>query len=415
MKVFVRFLCFVAVPVLHTGASRAGDADLFRRTIAPLLERRCLSCHSDADRKGGLSIQSHAAALAGGESGAVIVPGEPESSYLLDLVSSREGRAEMPKDGTPLSDDEIDALRRWITAGAAWPDGVTLDPHRIADTDWWSLRPIVRPAVPAVSPQDAAQVRNPIDAFVLARLREEGLSPSPEADRRTLIRRLSFDLIGLPPSPAEVEAFVSDPDPLAYERLVDRLLADPRHGERWARHWLDVARYGDSHGYDKDQPRPNAWPYRDYVIRSLNEDKPYARFVREQVAGDALFPDDPDGVVATGFLAAGPWDLISHVEVPESKIDGRVARSLDRDDFVRAAMETFASTTVGCARCHHHKFDPVTQEDYYALQAVFAAIDRADRPYDPDPEVRRRRSALLTERRTIETERSAAESELRAI
>jgi hypothetical protein len=381
----------------------------FRETVGPLLERRCLSCHNPTDRKGGLSLASADETIAGGASGPAIAPGEPEASYLLDLVTPRDGKAEMPKDGAPLRAEEVAAIRNWIAGGAKWPDGVTLSAGRVADADWWSLRPISKPPVPAVAPAHAAWARNPIDAFIVARLEAEKLSPSAEADRRTLIRRLSFDLLGLPPSPEEVDAFIADSDPLAYERLVDRLLADPRYGERWARHWLDVAHYGDTHGYDKDQPRPNAWPYRDYVIRSFNDDKPYARFLREQIAGDVLFPGKPQAVVATGFLAAGPWDLISHVEVPETKIDGQIARSLDRDDFVRTVMETFASTTVGCARCHNHMFDPITQEDYYSLQAVFAAIDRADRPFDADPETHRRRAVLLAERRAAEAVRASAD------
>ena len=227
-----------------------------------------------------------------------------------------------------------------------------------------------------------------------AKLREKGLTPSPEADRRTLIRRLYFDLIGLPPSLEEIDAFVADPAPDAYEKLVDRLLASPQHGERWARHWLDVVHYGDTHGYDKDQPRPIAWPYRDYVIRSFNADKPYGSFVQEQVAGDVLFPGTTDGITALGFIAAGPWDLIGHAEVPETKIDGKVARHLDRDDMVSNTINTFLSLTVQCAQCHNHKFDPIRQEDYYRLQAVFAALDRADRPYYTDPAAARKAAEL---------------------
>ena len=171
-----------------------------------------------------------------------------------------------------------------------------------------------------------------------------------------------------------------DHSPDAYEKLVDRLLASPRYGERWARHWLDVVHYGDSHGYDKDKPRPNAWPYRDYVIRAFNEDKPYARFVQEQIAGDVLFPDDPRRIVATGFIAAGPWDFVGHQELREGTTDKENTRLLDRDDMVATTMSTFTSMTAHCARCHNHKFDPIPQQDYYSLQAVFAGIDRADRP-----------------------------------
>ncbi|MGI9240232.1 MAG: DUF1549 domain-containing protein, partial [Verrucomicrobiales bacterium] len=265
--------------------------------------------------------------------------------------------------------------------------GASEDPGQ----DWWSLRPIVRPEVPRTGD---ARAQNEIDHFIISKQREHGLGMSPEADRRTLIRRLYFDLIGLPPAPEEVAAFVQDGGADAYEKLVEKLLASPRYGERWARHWLDVVHYGDTHGYDKDKLRPNAYPYRDYVIRSLNEDKPYGRFVREQLAGDVLWPGTVDGVVATGFIAAGPWDFIGHAEVPEEKIDGKVARHLDRDDMVATTMNSFCSLTVQCAQCHDHKRDPVSMEDYYSLQAVFAALDRADRPYGGDPATESKRASL---------------------
>lgn len=249
---------------------------------------------------------------------------------------------------------------------------------------FWSFLPLSAPPVPAV---DSDWVRNPIDSFILNKHEELGLSHSDEADRRTLIRRLTYNLHGLPPTPEEVAEFLADDSPDAYERLVDRLLASPRYGERWGRHWLDVVHYADTHGYDKDKRRPHAWPYRDYVIRSLNEDKPYARFVKEQIAGDVLYPDDPMGVVASGFIAAGPWDFVGHVELREGTKDKNITRVLDRDDMVMNSMSTFLSLTVHCARCHDHKFDPIDQEDYYSLQAVFAGVDRANRPYHPDPEV----------------------------
>ncbi len=207
-----------------------------------------------------------------------------------------------------------------------------------------------------------------------------------------------YDLIGLPPTPEEVEAFVrgaqqepAGTKPSAYERLVDRLLASEHYGERWARHWLDVVKYADTHGYDKDKLRPNDWPYRDYVIKSFNDDKPYARFIQEQLAGDVLFPGTADGILGLGFIAAGPWDWIGHAEVPESKIDGKVARHTDRDEMVSNTINTFCSVTIQCCQCHNHKFDPFTQEHYYNLQSVFAAVDRAERPYDLDPQVEKQR------------------------
>ncbi|HEX5176929.1 MAG TPA: DUF1549 domain-containing protein, partial [Chthoniobacteraceae bacterium] len=258
----------------------------------------------------------------------------------------------------------------------------------------WALRPIVSPAVPAGAP-------HPIDAFIRQKLDAHGLRCSPEADRRTLMRRVYFDLIGLPPSPEEVAAFINDAAPGAFERIVDRLLASPRYGERWARHWIDVAHFAETHGHDQDRIRPNAWPYRDYLIRSFNEDKPYARFIEEQIAGDALYPDDAQAIIALGFLAAGPWDESSLRDIREDTIDRQIGRYLDRDDIVTTVMSTFASSTVHCARCHDHKFDPIPQRDYYALQAVFAGVDRANREYDIDPAVHRRRMALGKEKEAL--------------
>jgi hypothetical protein len=261
---------------------------------------------------------------------------------------------------------------------------------------WWSWEPLKGIKLPVV------EKANPIDRFIVSTLKAQGLFMSQEADRRVLIRRLYFDLWGMPPTPKEVNRFIKDPDPSAYKKLVDELLLSPRYGERWARHWLDVVHYGETHGYDKDKPRPNAWPYRDYVIRAFNEDKPYSRFIKEQIAGDILWPDTVDGIVATGFIAAGPWDFIGHAEVPETKIDGKVARHLDRDDMVTTTMNTFTSLTAQCAQCHDHKRDPVTMEHYYSLQSVFAALDRADRPYDMKPDIALKRQDLREKKKEIE-------------
>ncbi len=199
-----------------------------------------------------------------------------------------------------------------------------------------------------------------------------------------MARRLYTDLIGLPPTQEVVARFVADESANAYEKLVDELLASPHYGEQWARHWLDVVHFGESHGYDKDKPRPNAWPYRDYVIRAFNQDKPFRQFIEEQLAGDVLYPKSADALAALGFLSAGPWDFIGHAELPESKLDGKIARHLDRDDMVSNTIGTFLGLTAHCAQCHHHKFDPISQEDYYRLQAVFSAIDRTDVAYDSD-------------------------------
>src|SRR5262245_1635347 len=371
----------------------AGRRVEFNRDVRPLLVKHCLACHGPDKQRGGLRLDRKADAMKGGDDGPVLVPGKSDDSPIVRMTAGLDPDRVMPPKGERLTAEQVGILRAWIDQGAEWPGGDSADPR-----DWWSLRPLNRPALPKLSLDDATRARNPVDRFVLDKLREKGLAPSPGADRRTLIRRLSFDLIGLPPTPDEIEAFLNDPTADAYERLVDRLLASPAYGERWARHWLDVVHYGDTHGYDKDQPRPNAWPYRDYVIRALNADKPYARFVQEQVAGDVLFPGTIDGGPALGFIAAGPWDLIGHVELPETKIDGKVARHLDRDDMVANTINTFTSLTVQCAQCHNHKFDPITQEEYYRLQAVFAALDRADRPYHADPATANRFAELTAQR-----------------
>lgn len=373
----------------------------FQRDVAPILERRCLECHGDDGPKGGLSLASSKSAFTGGDSGPTIVPGKPDESSLLDYVTpGADGKAEMPKGREPLSAAQVETLRRWIAAGAAWPDDVKLCDKRFEGYRRWSLEPLVRPVIPAVKSVLQDAVGNPIDAFILAKLREKNLNPSPEADPATLCRRLYFDLLGLPPTPLEIEEFVRT-YPGGYGSVVDKLLASPHYGERWARHWLDVVHFGETHGYDKDKPRPNAWPYRDYVIRTLNDDKPYARFVEEQIAGDVLYPGTRDGIEGLGFIAAGPWDYIGHAEVPETKTDGKVARHLDRDDMITNAVQTFNSLTIQCAQCHDHKFDPILQEDYYSLQAVFAAVDRTDKKYDADPAVARRRAELQEEQTKI--------------
>ncbi|REJ97386.1 MAG: DUF1553 domain-containing protein [Planctomycetota bacterium] len=381
----------VAFSLLAGAASLQAAETFFEQQVAPVFAAKCLNCHNDEDREGGLSLQSATAVLAGGDSGEVIEPHDADSSYLIDLITAHNGQADMPQGDKPLEPAQVAAVRQWIDAGAQWPEGLTLE-----EPVWWSLKQLARPPLPeSVSDPAAHQwIRNAVDAFVLAKLREADLQPSPEADKATLLRRLYFDLTGLPPTPAEVDAFVADDDPEAYEKLVDRLLASPRYGERWARHWLDVVHYGETHGYDKDKPRPHAWPYRDYVIRWLNEDKRYDRFIQEQIAGDILFPGTVDGIEALGFIAAGPWDHIGHAEIPESKIDGKIARHLDRDDMVQNTVMSFMSLTVGCAQCHDHKFDPITQKDYYSLHAVFSALDRADRKYDDDPAITAERDAL---------------------
>ncbi len=362
----------------------------FTRDVQPLLAAKCVACHQAANRSGGLSLSSFAGLKTGGAHGPSIRAGAVTENPLLAYITGTPPL--MPKAGPPLTPDQVSLIRRWLEQGAQDDSGGA------TDETWWSLRALRRPPVPPMG----NGARTVMDAFVHAKLQQNQLTPSPEADRRTLIRRLYFDLHGLPPSPDEVVAFVQDRSPTAYESLVDRLLASPRYGERWARHWLDIVHYGDSHGYDKDKPRPNSWPYRDYVISALNADKPYARFVREQIAGDVLYPDDARAMEATGFLAAGPWDFVGHQELKEGTTDKNLTRVLDRDDMVTTTVSTFVSMTAHCARCHNHKFDPIPQAEYYNLQAVFAGVDRADRPYDEDPATNRRRRELLRQKQAAQ-------------
>jgi mono/diheme cytochrome c family protein len=406
----------VLLAVVPAGGPRAAaeEPSFFTRRVAPVLRQRCVECHNRTKTRGGLDLTRRDLLLQGGDTGPALVPGDAAGSLLIRMVSG--AKPKMPRQGPPLTPEQIADLRHWVADGAPWPKGVVLTPAGAAGragADWWALRPLTRPAVPAV--RGRGWVRTPPDAFILATLEAKGLSPALPADRATLIRRVTFDLHGLPPTPAEIDAFVNDPAADAYERLIDRLLASPRYGERLGRHWLDVVHYGDTHGYDKDKRRDHAWPYRDYVIRSFNADKPYARFVKEQIAGDVLFPGDPDGVIATGFIAAGPWDFVGHVELREGTVDKLKTRLLDRDDMVANTVSTFTSMTAHCARCHDHKFDPIPQRDYYRLQAVFAGVDRGDRPYanrkglQLRAELDRQRQAL-TARRAALLRRTAAVS-----
>ena len=345
--------------------------DAFEKQIAPLLIRRCVGCHNPSEPNGGLDLTTARSAFEGGDSGEAIVASQPDESYLLERVV--EGSMPPEDQASPLEQHERDALRSWIAAGAPWPaerrlSSFEFSTERRAGYDWWSLQPPVRPVVPTVD--ESIEIYTEIDAFIVDRLASAGLKLSPPADRATLLRRVKFDLVGLPPSPEEIDAFVVDMPTDPYERLVDRLLESPHYGERWGRHWLDVVRFGETNGYETNTPRPNAWPYRDYVIAAFNEDKPFHEFVREQLAGDLLGVD-----VATGFLVGGTHDTVGN-----QTIEGqRQQRVDDLDDMIATTTGTFLGLTAGCAKCHDHKFDPISQRDYYALQAIFAGVEHGER------------------------------------
>ncbi len=371
----------------------------FAREVWPILSSKCLRCHGPERQESGFRMDQKDIVLTGGDEHAPnIVPGKSNESNLIQFVSGQIGGMEMPPEGDPLTAEQIDILRRWIDQGAEWADVGVIT--KAVSLDWWSLKPLVALPVPELKPG----CRNELDAFIRAKLSPLGIEPSPEADRRTLIRRVYFDLIGLPPTPEEVEEFVTSEEADAYERGVDRLLASPRYGERWARHWMDAAHFAETHGHDQDRIRENAWPFRDYLISALNVDKPFERFVEEQIAGDVLFPDDPAATIALGFLAAGPWDESSLRDIREDTIDRQIGRYLDRDDMISNVMNNFVSSTVQCARCHDHKFDPISQNDYYALQAVFSGVERANRAFDADPKVNRQRQVLRARKRELEND-----------
>jgi hypothetical protein len=405
-------LLLVAVlcqPTLARQTVTPQDRDFFEQQVRLLLVQRCYGCHAGQQPKGNLSLESRAGWRRGGQSGPAIAPGDPAGSRLMKAVRHLPGAPAMPPGGQ-LSEREIALLAQWITRGAPDPrDGAAQPAAAMAAGRHWAFQPLKRHAPPAV--RNASWARTPIDRFILAGLEAKGLHPAPPADRRAFIRRATYDLLGLPPTPEEVAAFVNAKSPNAYEKLLDRLLADRRYGERWGRHWLDVAHYGDTHGYDKDKRRDHAWPYRDYVIAAFNADKPYGRFVKEQVAGDLLYPQDPQGVIATGFLAAGPWDFVGNVELAEGTVEKEKTRLLDRDDMVAATIGVFDSLTVHCARCHNHKFDPIPQRDYYRLQAVFAGVERGDRPYYT-PEQQAQRTQLQRRRAELTANQAALQAQI---
>jgi hypothetical protein len=369
----------------------AVDADDLAKQAYEILKANCFECHG-APRRGGLDMRTHASITAGGENGRVIVPHEPEKSRLYLFATHEQSTKMPPPPRERIPDDELDILRRWIAAGGSLegvPEAAAAAksaedmkkaeerPIRPQEREYWAFKPAVRAAVP--TPATPGWSGNPIDAFLAASMEAKGLKPSGLADRRTLIRRLYLDLLGLPPAPDEVEAFVNDRAPNAWETVVDRVLASPHYGERWARHWMDLVRYADSEGFEFDNDRPNMYRYRDYLVEAFNKDKPYDRFVKEQLAGDEYAPADPDSperheaMIATGFLRLGP--------------SGGGTRQDALDDLVSTTTLTFMGMTVGCARCHNHKFDPIPQKDYYRMQSVFVAVNEVSHPLAPSAEV----------------------------
>ena len=331
----------------------AAGAPDFNRDIAPLIAKRCLECHNERDIKGEVNLTTHEGFTKGTKNGRL----------LLDLVTQGEMPPKQKGLSQKLPDDEIRLLEEWVESGAAWPSDRVLGLHEAtsdvrAGRDWWSLQPVKRPAVPQLT-------GHPVDAFVRAKLKKVTMTPAKRASHRALARRAYFDLTGLPPSPGEMDQFLADTAPGAWPRLIDRLLASPRYGERWARHWLDLVRFAETDGYERDKLKPNIWRYRDWVINALNDDMPYPRFVAEQLAGDEIGNRTEQSVIATGLIRAGTWN-----DEPNDPADYLYTRL---EDMVHTTTTAFLGLTVKCARCHDHKFDPILQSDYYRIASFFWA------------------------------------------
>ncbi|QDU75601.1 Planctomycete cytochrome C [Bremerella volcania] len=369
----------------------------FESDVLPILEAKCHDCHSEFAQEGNLRLDRKAALLRGGDSGEPgVIVGNSEKSHVIRLVAGLENDLRMPPgEEDSLSTEEIGVLRAWIDQGTKWP-GPNGEVERERQTsDHWAFLPVMPVVIPD---NDSDWGNNPIDHFVLKRLREEGLSFSDAADRRTLIRRLSLDVLGLPPSPEEIDAFVQDESPDASNKVIDRLLDSPRFGERWASHWLDLVRFAETHGFETNRERPNAWRYRDYVIRAFNEDMPYDQFIREQIAGDSF--DSPIGL---GFLVAGPFDQVKSPDVNLTMMQ----RQNELDDIINTTGTTFLGLTIGCARCHNHKFDPILQTDYYSMQAVFAGVQHGDMTLPSSSEAQAQANALKREINQLENQLAA--------
>lgn len=423
-----------------TASESPDDAEeFFVFEVLPLIQSKCLSCHGDDPNKieGELDLRSYEAMLRGGEHNKeIIVPGRPEFSPLYMAITREDPDFSMPpKERDALTENEIQAFYSWIVSGAPWPDdkevkriGASTGPGKrslvkVATSggqqehwdqryyrpqDLWAYKPLKKPPIP-----EAYQNSNPIDAFIDQKLTEVGIKPGPKASKENLIKRVFYGLTGLPPSPEEVEAFLTGNDDNAFEKLIDKLLASPHYGEHWARHWLDVSRYADSDGFSNDYARPSAWRYRDYVIRSFNSDKSYDQFILEQVAGDELDPGNPENLIATGFLRMGPWEHTGMSVAAET-------RQYFLDDVTNIVGETFLATPLNCAKCHDHKYDPIPTKDYYQIQAVFASTQFAERPapFLPDenlayiPQEKERVEAWLerieSERKVLEKKEEAA-------
>lgn len=401
-----RSIALIAAMILVTGTTtiygQSTEAIDFGRQIQPILAKRCFACHGPDKSEGGLRLDQKELSFRKMESGKQpLVPKDPGHSELFRRVTSSDDTERMPPEGMPLTPAQVELLKRWIEQGAEWKE------H-------WAFEPLQSHQPPVV--KDLKWITNPIDSFVLSKLEHSSLVPAPLAGKATLLRRVTFDLTGLPPTPAEVDSFLADNSPDAYEKVVDRLLQSERFGEQWARHWLDVVRYADTNSFERDGPKPNAWRFRDYVIRSFNQDKPYDQFIREQIAGDELPDAGSDGLIATGFYRLGQWD--------DEPADRLLAIYDGLDDIITTTGQGFLGLTVNCARCHDHKIDPISQRDYYSLLAFFQGVTpngnpnpNVERPIFDDPAGKQAYDAAVKEHQNklnaLQASVSAIEKEFR--
>jgi len=373
MTMSLRLFMPLFVLIAATSVAADGDKAESESRVRSLLAAKCFECHGPETQESHLRLDRQTSMLQGGDSGEpAIIASDSKNSHLIALVSGREaGKLMPPNESERLTPEEIQLLCQWIDSGASWAGSENESDEKTLEPTHWSFQPVLTPEPPNVTHEF---ISNPVDRFILQKLTERSLTPNVRATKTELIRRLSLDMLGLPPGPEEVRAFVDGNAPDAWHRLVERTLASPHYGERWARYWLDLVRFAETNGFETNRERPNAWPYRDYVIRALNEDKPYDQFLQEQIAGDALGVPE-----ATAYLVAGPYDLVKSPDINLTLMQ----RQNELDDIIGTTGTAFLGLTIGCARCHNHKFDPIRQADYYAIQAVFAGIEHGDRAIPP--------------------------------
>ena len=400
----ISILCNTSILIFLSLSTYASDS-FFDSEIAPILETKCIGCHNSTKAKGKVSMSTIDELYNGKKK--LIVKGRPHESLLFKVIVPEDGeKAEMPEDGDALSSEEVQSIKKWIDGGAYWPKGRVLKERSKADKSWWAYQKLNH-SKPKVKNFPPGWDKNPIDAFILEKLEQKKLSISKAADRRTLVRRAYYDLTGLPPTPQEVEDFINNKSENAYEGLIDKLLASPSYGEKWGRHWLDIVRFGESNGYERNFIINDLWPFRDYVIRSINDDKPISLLIKEHLAGDVLANGKLEVEIGSAFLVAGPYDDVGNQD-PLAKA---IIRANTMDEIIRTTSEAFLGMTIGCAKCHDHKFDPIKTADYYSLYSTFSGVRHGRRVWASNEEKER----FKKESEPIKQEIARLEQELKTL